>query len=529
MPPMTISVVSRWDVVITSALRLGEVGGPGGEGQADEGHHPEGEHLLEQVRAAGLAPRPRPVEVVGRDGRQADGHRCWTCGPTSGARRRRRQQDLADDHGDDRHHAVADHFCALSRCGPRQHGAAVGVHHWDRIGGFGPRTNPECPDGPIRPCSGTRAWRAARQRQPVDRGRGPRDRGGGPGPGAAVGRAGHGQDVGHPGHGRRHGLAVRDGDRRHPRAVRLRRPAGRHATGEVQHRPAPVGAAPGRRRPGAAVPRRDLDRAAGGAGRPAAGGARAGGRRPRPARRRGRRGRRQPARAGGRRLGPVRPAGQPLLPPRLDGRARRRSPRAWPAGSRRAGRARSCPRTGRRASPTPGAWCRRSSPCGPGLACDAAHRRGPRRPGLAQPPHVGHGGPAVDRGRGRRRRRPRRRRRWSPARSATGPGIELLMWHMEMDLPDPEEVLADPGRLRGARARRPGLRRAVVGGGRGGGQPHRRAVAGGLEGAGQGGRARARRGRGGGPGPGPVPARRASPAPPEVKLFLPLLKDAGWL
>ena len=25
-----------------------------------------------------------------------------------------------------------------------------------------------------------------------------------------------------------------------------------------------------------------------------------------------------------------------------------------------------------------------------------------------------------------------------------GPGIELLMWHLEMDLPDPEDVLANP-------------------------------------------------------------------------------------
>ena len=109
-----------------------------------------------------------------------------------------------------------------------------------------------------------------------------------------------------------------------------------------------------------------------------------------------------------------------------------------------------------------------------------------------------------------------------------GPGIELLMWHLKMDLPDPEDVLADPDGFvvpdRGDRthavlasvaaavAARPTPERWLAGwkvvGKVGREAPDVAAVA-------------AR-----------VLAQCRPPqtaAPPEVKLFLPLLKDAGWL
>ncbi len=109
-----------------------------------------------------------------------------------------------------------------------------------------------------------------------------------------------------------------------------------------------------------------------------------------------------------------------------------------------------------------------------------------------------------------------------------GPGVELLMWHMEMDLPDPEEVLADPDAFRlperGDRAyavlsavaaavvARPTVERWLAGwrvlGKAGARTPDVAAVA-------------AR-----------VLAQRRPPgaaAPPEAKLFAPLLRDAGLL
>ena len=109
-----------------------------------------------------------------------------------------------------------------------------------------------------------------------------------------------------------------------------------------------------------------------------------------------------------------------------------------------------------------------------------------------------------------------------------GPGVELLMWEMDMDLPDPEEVLADPDGFdlpeRGDRtyavlsavaaavAARPTPERWLAGwrvlGRAGERAPDVAAVAARVL-------ARCRP-------PGAV-------APPEVKLFAPLLKEAGLL
>lgn len=109
-----------------------------------------------------------------------------------------------------------------------------------------------------------------------------------------------------------------------------------------------------------------------------------------------------------------------------------------------------------------------------------------------------------------------------------GPGVEFLMWHMEMDLPDPEEVLADPEGFvipdRGDRthavltsvaaavAADPTVERWLAGwkvvGRVGDTTPDVAAVA-----------ARAL-----------VACRPPqAPAPPEIKLFLPLLRDAGLI
>jgi hypothetical protein len=109
-----------------------------------------------------------------------------------------------------------------------------------------------------------------------------------------------------------------------------------------------------------------------------------------------------------------------------------------------------------------------------------------------------------------------------------GAGVELLMWEMEMDLPDPEEVLADPDAFevpeRGDRtfavlssvaaavAANPTAERWLAGwkvlGKAGENAPDVAATA-------------ARVLAGCRP-PGVA-------APPEIKLFAPLLKDAGWL
>jgi hypothetical protein len=109
-----------------------------------------------------------------------------------------------------------------------------------------------------------------------------------------------------------------------------------------------------------------------------------------------------------------------------------------------------------------------------------------------------------------------------------GAGVELLMWHLEMDLPDPEEVLADPDSFvipeRGDRthavlssvaaavAANPTVERWLAGwrvvGRVGERTPDVAAVAARVLAACR-------------------PPKAA--APPEVKLFLPLLRDAGWL
>ena len=108
-----------------------------------------------------------------------------------------------------------------------------------------------------------------------------------------------------------------------------------------------------------------------------------------------------------------------------------------------------------------------------------------------------------------------------------GPGIELLMWEMEMDLPDPEEVLADPDSFkvpeRGDRAYAvlSSVAAAVAA------NPTIERWLAGWKVLGKAGQTT--------PDVGAVAARvlaqcrpPKAPAPPEVKLFAPLLKDARW-
>ena len=109
-----------------------------------------------------------------------------------------------------------------------------------------------------------------------------------------------------------------------------------------------------------------------------------------------------------------------------------------------------------------------------------------------------------------------------------GAGVELLMWHEEMDLPDPEAVLADPDRVeipeRGDRAYAvvSGVAAAVAAK-----ATPERWLAGWKVLAKAGERA---------PDVAAVAARvlaqcrpAGAVAPPEVKLFAPVLRDAGWL
>lgn len=109
-----------------------------------------------------------------------------------------------------------------------------------------------------------------------------------------------------------------------------------------------------------------------------------------------------------------------------------------------------------------------------------------------------------------------------------GPGIELLMWHMKMDLPDPEDVLADPDGFvvpdRGDRTH--AVLSSVAAAVAARSTPERWLA--GWKVVGKVGREA--------PDVAAVAARvlaacrpPQTAAPPEVKLFLPLLKDAGWL
>jgi hypothetical protein len=108
-----------------------------------------------------------------------------------------------------------------------------------------------------------------------------------------------------------------------------------------------------------------------------------------------------------------------------------------------------------------------------------------------------------------------------------GPGIELLMWEMEMDLPDPEKVLADPDSFevpeRGDRAYAvlSSVASAVAA------NPTVDRWLAGWKVLGKAGEAT--------PDVGAVAARvlaqckpPGAKVPPEVKLFAPLLKDARW-
>ena len=109
-----------------------------------------------------------------------------------------------------------------------------------------------------------------------------------------------------------------------------------------------------------------------------------------------------------------------------------------------------------------------------------------------------------------------------------GPGIELLMWHEEMDLPDPEDLLADPDAAevpeRGDRAFAvlSGVAAAVAA------EPTAERWLAGWRVLGKVGEHA--------PDVAAVPARvlaqcrpAGAVAPPEVKLFIPVLKDAGLL
>lgn len=109
-----------------------------------------------------------------------------------------------------------------------------------------------------------------------------------------------------------------------------------------------------------------------------------------------------------------------------------------------------------------------------------------------------------------------------------GPGVELLMWHEEMDLPDPEDLLADPDGAevpeRGDRAFAvlSGVAAAVAA------KPTPERWLAGWRVLGRAGEQA--------PDVAAVPARvlaqcrpPGAVAPPEVKLFIPVLKDAGLL
>ncbi|MEZ5234752.1 MAG: hypothetical protein R2749_18915 [Acidimicrobiales bacterium] len=93
-----------------------------------------------------------------------------------------------------------------------------------------------------------------------------------------------------------------------------------------------------------------------------------------------------------------------------------------------------------------------------------------------------------------------------------GAGAEFLAWSAELDLPDPEAVLADPSSFVLPEQGDQRLCRVVLGGGRRAGRQHRRTLVRRLEGARDGGGAGARRGRRRRPAAGSATGRRG-PAP----------------
>ncbi|MCP2364066.1 hypothetical protein HD597_011086 [Nonomuraea thailandensis] len=93
-----------------------------------------------------------------------------------------------------------------------------------------------------------------------------------------------------------------------------------------------------------------------------------------------------------------------------------------------------------------------------------------------------------------------------------GAALEFLSWLEHLDLPGPDGGAGGPGRVRAAPARRSGLRRAHLGGGRRGDRRRRGALGRRLEGDRQGRPYRAGRGHPRGPHPGgPPPAGRHDP------------------
>ena len=326
----------------------------------------------------------------------------------------------------------------------------------------------------------------------------------------------------------RPGLAVRDRDRLDPRAVRLRRAARRgRRRGAVRAARRGPGGWP---RPGRGLLFLDELSTAppGGAGGPAPGGAGAGGRRPRAAGRGGRGRGGQPARAGRRRLGPVRAAGQPALPPAwdidpravADGLAGGWAPPPVPAAAGA---------TGRPSSAWPSPWWPRSCTSGPALACappadaDAAGRGWPsprtwemaaRLLGRQRRGRVGRGGavrPGPRRGgRGRRGGVPGLAGRDGPARPGGGAGR-------------PGSGSCCPQRGDRAYAAVAAVAAVVAA------NPTPRALGRGLAGAGPGRRNRR-------PDVAAVAARTlarcrpdGAPPPAELQLFAPVLRDAGLL
>ena len=293
----------------------------------------------------------------------------------------------------------------------------------------------------------------------------------------------------------------------------------------VRFAPPGVGAAAGRGRARPAVPRRAVHRAARRAGRPAAGGARTGGRRPRRCRTRS----------------PWWPRPTRLSRPRTAGTCPRRWPTGsatwpgrptrgrWPTGWPAAG-----PRRWSRRCPTAG---RPRRSCARGLVAAFLHVR----PALACAPPTD----AASAGRGWPSPRTwEMAARLMAAAGAAGAADEARSALIRGAVGDgrrggvpglaggdgparPGAGAGRPGLVPAARTRRPGLRRARRDRRRGGREPDPGALGGRLAGARPGRRCRARTWprspRGCWPGAGPTGAA----LPAEVRLFAPVLRDAG--